>query len=180
MSPLSFGKEGTAPAGARQETDDGQRQVDSVDIFKSTKKVYGKRRTFTIKLPDVSSEEILTQKPWLGVKKSSEAEKQAKAILTQKSQGEKAEAEENTIENDKPEKQDDDGTRNEHNEAKAESDYKDDNGDDGRVDDEEKGKENEPESTPTEATEVSATGLFLRGEQGAWLTSTRRLILARL
>ncbi|KAJ4326145.1 hypothetical protein N0V84_003195 [Fusarium piperis] len=155
---LSSAKGETAPARARQETNDGTRLGDSVDLFKSTKKVYGKRRIFTIKLPDVSSEEILAQKPWLGVKKSSERDRQAKTVLTQKSQEKKAEVEEDPAEKDKVKKQDDDGTRNENNTteengAKGKSDYnKDDNGDDNRVD-HEKGKEDEPKVPLIEAME---------------------------
>ncbi|KAI8681221.1 hypothetical protein NCS55_00372600 [Fusarium keratoplasticum] len=149
------------------EKHDRQRQVSSVDIFKNSMKVYGEKSICVIKLPDVSSEEILAQKPWLGAKKSSEVEKQTETALTQGSQEKKGEVEENKVEKDKAKEQDDNGTRDKDNETegdetKAKSTYnKDDNGNDDKVDDEEDGKEKEPASSLKEGTEETDTGSTL-------------------
>lgn len=153
------------------EKHDRQRQVSSVDIFKNRMEVYGEKSICVIKLPDVSSEEILAQKPWLGAKKSSEVEKQTETALTQGSQEKKGEVEENKVEKDKAKEQDDNGTRDKDNETegdetKAKSTYnKDDNGNDDKVDDEEDGKEKEPASSLKEGTEVSATSLLYEEQE---------------
>ncbi|KAJ3467576.1 hypothetical protein MRS44_005140 [Fusarium solani] len=116
---LPSDKEETSPASIRQEKHDRQRQVSSVDIFKNRTKVYGANRICIIKLPDVSSEEILAQKPWLGAKKSFEVEKQTETALTQKSQEKEGEVEENKVEKDKAEEQDDTETRDKDNETEG-------------------------------------------------------------
>ncbi|RSL45692.1 hypothetical protein CEP54_014173 [Fusarium duplospermum] len=122
----------TAPAGARQETDSTQRQVSSVDLFKNTKKVFGEKHIFAIKLPDVSSEEILAQKPWLGARKSSEAaEKQTETALTQESEQAKDKVEKDKAGGDDDEKKADEAT---HDESEAEDESKE-KSDNDRVDD---------------------------------------------
>ncbi|KAJ4253588.1 hypothetical protein NW757_005540 [Fusarium falciforme] len=166
-SSLSSDKGGTAPTNTRQETHGRQRKASSVDIFKNRMKVYDEKRIVVIKLPDVSSDEILAQKPWLGAKKSSEVEKQTEAALTQGSQEKKGEVEENTVEKDKAKEQDDNGTRDKDNETegdetKAKNTYnKDDNGNNDKVDDEKEGKETELIPSLKEATEEINTGSTL-------------------
>ncbi|RMJ15352.1 hypothetical protein CDV36_004989 [Fusarium kuroshium] len=152
----------TAPTGAQRETHSTQPPISSVDLFKNTKKVFGEKRIFTIKLPDVSSEEILAQKPWLGKKKSSEGGKQTKTALTQESEQAKDKAEKDEVgEDDEKKKVDEiihDGKSAIENESKERSDN-------GRVDDEnddklgedKKSKEEEAVSSLTKAIEEDGT-----------------------
>ncbi|KAI8682609.1 hypothetical protein NCS56_00384100 [Fusarium sp. Ph1] len=162
-SSLSSDKGGIAPASTRQKKHGRQRQVISDDIFKNRKLVYGAKRTVRIKLPDVSSEEILAQKPWLGVKKSSEVEKQTETMLAQKSQEKKGGLEDNKVEKEKAKEQDDNGTRDkdhetEGDENKAKSTYSKDNyRNNDKVDEEEEGKAKEPIPSLKEGTEGTDT-----------------------
>lgn len=168
---LSSDKGDTPPASTRQEEHDREREASSVDLFKNRKFVYGEKRIFPIKLPDVSSEEILAKKPWLGVKKSPKVEKQTETALTQKSQEKKDAVEDNPVEEDKAKEQentrtDDNDNETEGDETKGENTYnKDDNGNDDKVDDEEAGRGSEPVSSLKKGTEVSETSLLYEEQE---------------
>ncbi|KAL2690040.1 hypothetical protein Neosp_004108 [[Neocosmospora] mangrovei] len=164
---LSSDKGEFAPTSTQQEKHDRQRQVKSVDPFKKRRFVSGATVRVAIKLPDVSSEEILAKKPWLGTMERFGVEKQVEMALTQRIQEKKAYVEENEIEKDKAKEQDDNGTRDKDNETegdetKAKSDDdKDDDGSDDQADDEEEVKEPEPTSPLKEVTEDIDTGSTL-------------------
>ncbi|RTE83124.1 hypothetical protein BHE90_002379 [Fusarium euwallaceae] len=152
----------TAPTGAQREAHSTQPPISSVDLFKNTKKVFGEKRIFTIKLPDVSSEEILAQKPWLGKKKSSEGAKQTKTALTQESEQAKDKAEKDEVVEDDEKKKVDEVTHDGKSAVEVESKERSDNG---RVDDEnddklgedKKSKEEEAVSSLTKAIEENGT-----------------------
>lgn len=154
--PSSDKGQTTVPAGAPRETDSTQRPASNVDLFKNTKKVFGEKRIFTVKLPDVSSEEILAQKPWLGANKSSEAEKQTETALIQKS--EQAKDKDGVGEGDDEKKVDeathDKSEAEDESEEKSDNDRVDDKSDD-KLGEEKKSKEEKETVLPlTKAIEV--------------------------
>ncbi|KAM0440071.1 hypothetical protein ACHAPT_001174 [Fusarium lateritium] len=162
--PVSARKEASAVTG----TDDEQ---DRATLFTSAKRVVGKERIFTIKLPDVSSEEIVASKPWLGAKKGSEVKKKTETVLKQKSEEVKDEVEGSQAEKDKvdeiekkEDKKGDDATQGEKDES--EGNGTEEKGNDGRgkdknddkADKEEEGKEEEgKEEAPISLMEASIT-----------------------
>ncbi|RSM01762.1 hypothetical protein CEP52_008367 [Fusarium oligoseptatum] len=151
----------TAPTGAQRETHSTQPPISSVDLFKNTKKVFGEKRIFTIKLPDVSSEEILAQKPWLGAK-SSEGDEQTKTTLIQKSEQAKDNVEKDKVGEEHDKEKVDEVTHDNKSEVEVESKERSDNDrvndeNDDKLDEEKKSEEEEAVSSLTKAIEKADT-----------------------